>query len=135
MLFFSKQEVPVPMSEVHGIAKVNDTFLYASSWTPRTIASFKFENSTWTSNIFTNYTITGSGSYVSVDDCGRVWYVNTVFGLVIFDSFGIQIASWNMSASSSDSIYDILFLPNYVLLVSHWQKQKVVRYDPQLTCP
>jgi hypothetical protein len=106
------------MTQVHGIAKVNDTFLYASSWAPRTIASLKYENSIWTNSLFTNYTIAGSGAYIEVDDCGRVWYVDTAFGLVIFDSFGIQIASWNMSANSSDSLYDILFLPNYVLFVT-----------------
>jgi len=96
--------------------------------------SYKYENSVWTSNLFVGSTPTSAGAFLAVDDCGRVWFVNTVFGLRIYDSSGIEIANWNMSASSSDSIYDILILPNYVLLISHWQNQKVVRYDPQVTC-
>jgi hypothetical protein len=123
------------MSQAHGIAKVNDTFLYVSSWAPRTLATCKYENSTWTSNLFTNYTIAGSGAFTTVDDCGRVWYVDTQFGLVIYNSSGIEIATWNMSTSGPDPIYDILILPNYVMLISHTTKQQVIRYDPQMTCP
>lgn len=92
------------------------------------------QNSTWTSNLFVNYTVTGSGSFIAVDDCERVWFVNTAFGLRIYNSFGIEIANWNMSASSGDGIYDLLLLPNYILLISHYQQKKVVRYDPQVTC-
>ncbi len=61
------------------------------------IYSFKLENSTWTGNLFVNYTVTGSGAFIAVDDCGRVWFVNTAFGLRIYNSSGIEIANWNNS--------------------------------------
>ena len=57
------------------------------------------------------------------------------FGLHIYDSSGVRIASWNMTTSSlADGKYDFLLLPNYVFLVSHYDRSKIIRYDPQLTC-
>ena len=45
-----------------------------------------------------------------------------------------MIAEWDMGLSGSNWIYDILLLPNYVLLVSYWQGKKIVQYDPLVTC-
>lgn len=108
--------------------------MYVSSWGDRRIVSCTYENSTWTNKIFVNSTPTGDGSHIAVDECERVWFINTSFGLRIYNSSGVEVASWNMSLPSSDTIYDLLLLPNYVLLVTYIQQQKIVQYDPQLTC-
>ena len=63
-----------------------------------------------------------------------MWFVKTQFGLRIYDAFGVPIANWDMGLSSSNGIYDILLLPNYVLLVTYQQGQKIVRYEPLVTC-
>lgn len=122
------------MTGAHGIAKVNDTFLYASAWTNRSIFSYKYENSTWTRNSFVNQSVTGDGSFLAVDDCKRVWFTNTAFGLRIYDSSGIEIGNWNMSLNKTNTMYDFVILPNYIVLVSHVSRQRIVKYDPQVTC-
>ncbi|CAF1295416.1 unnamed protein product [Adineta steineri] len=128
-----QQAIPVPF-DVHGLATVNDTFLYVSSWNTLRIAAYIYENSTWKYQAFGNNTINGSGSHITIDDCGRVWQIVRPFGLRIYDQSGIIIANWNMSLGSG-SIYDLLFLTNYILLVTRRENQQIIRYDPQVTCP
>ncbi|CAF1302279.1 unnamed protein product [Adineta steineri] len=134
MNYTYREQIPVPLLNAHGIAQVNDTFLYVSSWSDQSIASCEYENSMWNQKIFVNYTITTAGSHIAVDDCERVWFINTQFGLRIYDSSGTEISNWNMSLSSTNTIYDILLLPNYVLLITHVEHMKIVQYDPQMTC-
>ena len=112
---------------------MNDTFFYASTWTDSSICTYSYENNTWTSAVFVNQAASTSGSHIAVDECGRVWYIIGSFGLRIFDQFGLEIASWNMSLGT-DSLYDLLLLPNYVLLLTRWGHGRIVRYDPQLFC-
>ena len=69
-----------------------------------------------------------------MDECGRIWYVIGTFGLRIYDPSGIGIANWNMSLGASNRIYDILLLPNYILIISLQNAQQIVQYDPQLSC-
>ena len=69
-----------------------------------------------------------------MDDCGRVWFVNVEFGLRIYNAAGSQIANWNMNLNASNTIYDILLLPDYVLLVTYKEQKQIVRFDPQLNC-
>jgi hypothetical protein len=133
-LFFSQKEIPCPLANAHGIAKVNDTFLYVSSWGDRRIGSYKYENLTWNYRLFVNRSLTGDGSHIAVDECGRVWFVTTTFGLRIYDSSGVEVDSWDMGLNVTDWIYDILLLPNYILAVSLYQQQRIVHYDPQLSC-
>ena len=60
--------------------------------------------------------------------------MNCNFGLRIYDTVGVQLASWNMSANSTNTLFDILLLPNYVMMVTYREGKKIVHYDPQLTC-
>ena len=113
---------------------MNDTLFYASTWTNRRIGICQSENQTWTCRSFVSATGTGSGSHLAVDECGRIWYVIPTFGLRIYDPSGLEIANWNMDLGVSNQIYDILLLPNYVLIVSFQQAQKIVQYDPQISC-
>lgn len=113
---------------------MNDTLLYVSTWNSRSILAYRYDNFTWTYKILVNTTATGDGSFLEVDECGRIWFINTQFGLRIYDSSGVEIANWNMNLGSSNTIYDIVFLPNYILYVSYVQDQRIVRYDPQVMC-
>jgi hypothetical protein len=118
---------------VHGLAKVNDSFLYAASWTNRMILAYKYENSVWTNRTFVPASTCGVASHMAVDDCGRVRLIITDFGLRIYDPSGVEVANWNM-ASSFNTMYDLLLLPNYVLLLTMRQAQQLVLYDPQVSC-
>lgn len=126
--------ISFPFAAVHGLAKWNDTLLYASTWTNRRIGVCQYQNNTWGCQSFANATGSGSGSHITVDECGRIWYVLGTFGLRIYHPSGIEIANWNMSLGSSNQIYDILLLPNYTLIISLQHAQKLVQYDPQLLC-
>ena len=125
--------LPFPAAGVHGLVQVNDTFLYAGSWNDRAIISYKYENSSWTARTLVSVNGTGTGSHLAVDDCGRVWFIITDFGLRIYDSSGVEIANWNMATSSS-ILFDLLLLPDYVLLLTMRQAQQLIRYDPQVSC-
>ena len=94
----------------------------------------QYQNNAWDCQSFVNATGSGSGSHLTVDECGRIWYIIGSFGLRIYDLSGMEIANWNMSLGASNQIYDILLLPNYVLLLSGQQAQQIIKYDPQLLC-
>ena len=69
-----------------------------------------------------------------MDECGRIWYIIGGFGLRIYGPSGVEIANWNMGLGEWDQIYDILLLPNYILIISFLNTQRIVQYDPQLLC-
>ena len=129
-----KGELFFPPGSTHGAAKVNDSFFYVSSWTGSSIGSYKYENATWNYKSLVSNTDPNSGSHIAVDDCGRVWFVNPEFGVRIFDAGGALLASWDMGGNSSNWVYDILLLPNYVLMVMYRHAMQIVHYDPRLTC-
>ncbi|UJR38400.1 hypothetical protein I4U23_031069 [Adineta vaga] len=70
--------IELPYSSIHGIAKVNDTFLYVSTWVNKYIISCKYENSIWTHRLLVNNSITAWGSHLTVDECGRIWFINNL---------------------------------------------------------
>ena len=96
--------------------------------------SYKYENFTWKYAVVGGNAGGGDGSHIAVDECGRIWFVKVQYGLRIFDGSGSLLASWDMGGNSSNWIYDILLLPNYVLMVTLWDGRKIVHYDPRLTC-
>jgi hypothetical protein len=102
---------------------MNDTFFYASSWGTSTILSYSYINSTWKYTVFVNPMTGVDGSHITLDDCGRVWHVIFLSGLYIYDSSGIRIASWNITWGT-DSIYDIIIFPNYILLLTQVNGEK-----------
>ena len=105
-----------------------------SSWGGSSLGSYSYANKTWNYKLLVNYTDLNGGAHMAVDECGRVWLVNPGFGLRIYDSAGSLLAEWNMGGNPSNWIYDILLLPNYVMMVTYWQGKKIVHYDPRLTC-
>jgi hypothetical protein len=101
---------------------------------PRSVASYSYENGNWTYRLVVDNQLSSSGSHIAVDDCGRIWFVDIEYGLRIFDSSGTSIGNWSMGLTAANWIYDVLLLPNYVVLVSHYQLSKIYKYDPQVTC-
>ena len=73
------------------------------------------------------------GSHITLDDCGRIWQVIYTSGLNIYNSSGAQIASWNITWGT-DTLFDIILLPNYVLLLTQVTAMKILQYDPQISC-
>ena len=67
-------------------------------------------NTRWNYTVFVN-----PGSHITLDDYGRIWHIIYSYELYVYNSSGIRIASWNISWRT-DSIYDIILLPNYILL-------------------
>ena len=131
---YTVQELPCPLSNLHGAVKINDTFFYVSSWSTSSIGSYKYENATWKYRLLVNRTDSHYGAHIAVDECGRVWFVNPTFGLRIYDASGVRLAEWDMGLNTTNWIYDVLLLPNFVVVVSYWQGKKLVQYDPLLTC-
>lgn len=78
-----------------------------------------------------NNAASGSGSHLFVDDCGRIWFALTTFGIRIYDPNGVEIANWNLTSSV---LFDILILPDYVVFVTIRTSQQIIRYDPQVSC-
>ena len=129
-----EEELPFPSGDVHGAAKVNETFFYVSSWAGSSIGSYKYENDTWNYKLLVANVDSRGGSHIAVDECGRIWFVNPEFGLRVYSAAGALLASWDMGGNSSNWLFDILLLPNYVLMVTYRQGKTIVHYDPQLTC-
>ena len=113
---------------------MNDSFFYVSSWTGSSVGSYSYTNATWNYKLLVSNTDPIGGSHIAVDECGRVWFLNAGFGLRIYDTTGVRLAEWYMDGNSTYRMYDFLLLPNYVMMVTHWQNRKIVHYDPRLTC-
>jgi hypothetical protein len=81
-----------------------------------------------------NNILTSSGSHIAVDECERVWFVSTRLGLQIYNSSGVEVGRWTLGLNNSNQLYDVLILPNYVIILALAHQQRIVRYDPQLSC-
>jgi hypothetical protein len=71
--------------------------------------------------------------HITLDDCGRIWQIIYASGVYIYDSWGIPIASWNITYGA-DNLFDIILLPNYVILLTKVNAMKILQYDPQIAC-
>ena len=74
-----------------------------------------------------------SGSHITVDECGRIWQVMYDYGLDIYNSSGAHIGTWDMNLGGK-FVYDLILLPNYVLLISSRSTKQIIQYDPQMSC-
>ena len=129
-----KGELPFPSGDPQGAAKVNDSFFYVSSWAGSSIGSYIYANATWNFKLLVNNTDPIGGSSIALDECGRLWFLNPAFGLRIYDTDGAKLAQWKMGGNSTYSVYDILILSNYVMMVTYREGKKIAHYDPRLTC-
>ena len=132
---FNYQQL-VNYSTPHGLFRVNDTFFYATSWGNNTVRSYSaLENSTqWNENLFINAAPmlpSGSGSHITVDDCGRWWFSLNNHGLRIFDDQGLFLG--NMTLTNT-SIFDTMITENYIFYLSDGQSHRMIRIDPGIQC-
>ena len=122
-------------SAPHGLTYVNDTFFYATSWDLRSIYSFASSDGvTWNETLFVNATSMSSnrwGAHVMIDDCQRRWFSTSDKGLLIYNSQGQLLETFN---STWNGIFDAIFLDNYVMLLSDRIANKTIRLDPQIQC-
>jgi hypothetical protein len=129
-----KGELYFPNGEPHGAVKVNDSFFYVSSWTETSFGYYSYANATWNFELLVNNTHGKGGSNMAIDECDRIWFLHHTFGLRVYNTTGSLLGSWNMGGNTSYYVYDILLLPNYVMMVTYWHGMKIVHYDPRLTC-
>lgn len=124
----------------HGLTAVNDQYFYATSYKDNLIYSFENtnRNTIWTQKLVVNGNSTkassNSGTFVSIDDCGRFWFPLRT-SIFIFDENGILIG--NLTSKNTNSIMiDVLILDNYVLVISNRKtsQNQIIRIDPHLQC-
>ena len=65
----------------------------------------------------------------AIDDCGRRWLSTSNNGLLIYDSQGQPLGSFNPPFGA---IFDAVFIDNYVMLLSDLYANKIIRLDPQI---
>lgn len=120
----------------HGLFRVNDRFFYTTSWGNNTVYSYSaVENTTqWDESLFINAASmlpSGSGSHITVDECGRWWFTLFSHGLRIFDDEGVFLD--NMTLTNS-SIFDTLITENYIFYFSDGLSNRIIRIDPSIEC-
>ena len=129
-------EMSVTSVWVHGLAYVNDSFFYSTSWATTSIYSYTTNDDglTWNEMLLVsaqNVSINHWGAHVTVDECQRLWLSTSDVGLLIYNAQGRLLGNFN---SSWDGIFDAVFMSNYVLLLSDYSTGKIVRLCPQIQC-
>ena len=129
-------EVPTTYSGPHGLWYVNDSFFYATSWDARSVYSHATANGvTWNQSLFANLNSVMSGygsTHVTVDECGRKWVSLVANKMIIYDDNGTYIGNFVLPSAS---IFDALFLDNYVMYLSDQSSGgNIIRLDPRITC-
>ncbi|CAF0794213.1 unnamed protein product [Didymodactylos carnosus] len=132
----------------HGLHYISDSLFYLTSWYNNEIYSFSQEQyfqfgpkSQWTSMTAIlpwtqtllvpnpNSTLHG-GDHVTIDDCQRGWFSFQNFGLKVYNSSWTNIADWRYVTN----IFDMIFLDNYVMIMSDDNQNRLIRIDPAMAC-
>ena len=119
----------------HGLRYVNDSFFYATSWNRNSVYLYAtIDGLTWNETLFANVNNVVNGAtaaHVTIDECGRRWVSIFQNTMVIYDSDGAYIGNLTLPFNT---IFDALFMDNYVLYLSDYSGGKIVRLDPHITC-
>lgn len=125
--------IPFSQQHPHGLWRFNDSFFYVTSYINNTICSYSAEsNRSWTETLVVNagsIAATGGGTHVTVDPDGRLWFSMETGGALIYDKQGVPLGTFNYS---SVSIYDILITGKYVIYLSSYLSNQLLRFDPQI---
>jgi hypothetical protein len=121
---------------VHGLAYVNDTFFYSTSWESTSIYYYTTNDDgvTWIETLLVSaqsLSMHHWGAHVTVDECQRLWLATSDIGLLIYGVQGRLLGNFN---STWNAIFDAVFMNNYVLLLADYSTGKIVRLDPQIEC-
>ena len=71
------------------------------------------------------------GNHVTIDGCDRCWLSLGRAGVQILDSHGVLLGS--LHPTSSD-IFDTLILDNYVVYLSDYSENQIIRPDLNTQC-
>ena len=120
----------------HGLLYIDDASFYAISYTSNNVYMYSNAgNATeWTESLALNASsVTGfsGGTYLSTDECDRFWLSLQSHGIWIFDSQGSHLGTLNITGVS---MYDTLIDKNYVMYISDYASNRIIRIDPHIQC-
>ena len=121
----------------HGLCRVDDSLFHATSWDWNSVyshAATTTNGATWNTSLLVNVnTVVNSGgvTHLMVDECGRRWASGISNTLLIFDRSGAYIGNLSIATGG---IFDALLTDNYVLYISDYAGNKIIRLDPKITC-
>jgi hypothetical protein len=88
----------------------------------------------WTEQLFRNLSsIAGSpnGAHVFMDECDRVWVSLEHYGIKVFNIQGSLLGSLHPMGVCA---FDTLILDNYIIYVSSYDSNEILRIDPSIQC-
>ena len=121
----------------HGLTHINDSFFYSTSYNKTLIYSHTAipNNSTWQERFVLNGSHSRSGiggTFVAINDCGRLWYSIESSVVKIFGSDGTWLANFSIPFAT---IIDTLITDNYVMFFSDRNSSgQIIRIDPHIEC-
>ena len=144
LIFFNRSElastaytfvyrVSFSRQQPHGLWRINDSFFFVTSYINNTIYSYSAENNgSWTEALVVDASSiisTGGGTHVTVDPDGRLWFSMENGGALIYDKQAVLLGTFSYP---SVSIYDIFITENYVVYLSSYLSNQLLRFDPQI---
>ena len=119
----------------HGLWSVNDSFFYTTSWDSSSVYSHATADGVaWTETLFADTRVetnSSGASNVMIDECERRWITIPDSGMIIYDSGGSFLGRFTPTWSG---IFDAILMPDYVMYLSDWTSQQIIRLDPQIQC-
>ena len=94
---------PTSYSMPHGLLYVNDSSFYVTSWTTRNVYSYATNNdgATWNESLYIDtqaLSISRWGAHIMVDDCDRRWLSTSDNGLLIYNTQGQLLGTFNSTS-------------------------------------
>ena len=128
--------ITASFSTPHGLSYVNDSFFYATSWNWKNVYSYATndDGATWNESLYIDTNGLSNNrwaAHVMIDDCQRRWISTFDNGPLVYGSQGQFLGKFN---SGWNGIFDVLFMENYVMLLSDKDAGKIIRLDPQIQC-
>lgn len=127
---------PTTYAGPHGLAYVDESSFYATSWYAYMVASYTINtNLTCIESLFINDSFltssnSGSGSRVTVDVCGRSWFLTYNFGLLIFDKQGSYLVKFSRIHYG---LFDMVLTENHIMYLSDDADSKILRVNLHIT--
>lgn len=124
------------INQTHGLAKVNETFFYTTTWVSRDIYTFRYDGNNWSVSLFTN-TLSAVPSiggldvapvYPRMDPHGRLWVVIFSYGLIVYNQCGALLGKWPINMI----VFDVIITADYRFIMSNRVNSSLTIYDPRL---
>ena len=129
--------VPVPFESPYGLTKANDDSMIYVSNNSTMIYQMSTTTFEW-SILVSNIDRAEKPMALTIDPCGyRLWVLMLGFGIRIYDRYsGMELASWNMSASYP-TLYGMVLTSKYELYLIDFSKNQLIHYGSPITaqCP